>query len=252
MLSRRILSGRTEEGLKLLDNPILGTGHDSEMWRGLGYAAEERWTVAREKFKNAEAAVALLPMELQRAVLISSVKAALATKDFSGAAERLNELNVIGVPPDLAPAVAVLTGQLSEALGREADALASYGEAIQSRNRAAAAEGTLREVALRQRRNEIEVDDLLSRLETLSITWRGNRIEIETLRILTRQYAEMRRYRDVFLASRAATRQRPNDELSREMQDDVAALFSISSSVAEGRRVFRRSRRWRCFTSFAS
>ncbi len=220
-----ILSGRADEGLKLLDNPILGTGHDSEMWRGLGHAAEERWPVAREKFKNAEAAVALLPMELQRAVLIASVNAALATRDYSGAAERLNELNVIGVPPELAPAVAVLTGQLSEALGRETDALASYAEAVQSSDRAAAAEGTLREISLRQRRNEIDVEELLSRLETLSITWRGNRIEIETLRILTRQYAELKRYRDVFLASRAATRQRPNDELSRQMQDDVAALF---------------------------
>lgn len=220
-----ILSGRTEDGLKLLDNPVLGTGHDSELWRGLGNAAEERWTIAREKFKNSEAAVALLPIDLQRTVLVSSVHAALNTRDFSGAADRLNELNVIGVPPRLAPTVAVLTGRMYEALGRDGDALASYAEAVQSSDRAASAEGTLREVALRQHRNEIDDAELLSRLETLSITWRGDRVEIETLRILTRKYSELKRYRDVFLASRSATRLRPNDELSRQMQDDVAALF---------------------------
>lgn len=229
-----ILSGRAEDGLKLLDNPALGTGHDSELWRGLAHAAEERWTVAREKFKNSEAAVALLPIELQRTVLMSSIHAALNTRDYSGAADRLNELNVIGVPANLAPGVAVLTGRLFEALGRDGDALASYAEAVQSRDRAAAAEGTLREVALRQHRNEIEVDELLSRLETLSIAWRGDRIEIETLRILTRQYAELKRYRDVFLAARAATRLRPNDELSRQMQDEVAALFLDIFTGAKG------------------
>jgi hypothetical protein len=88
-----------------------------------------------------------------------------------------------------------------------------------------AAEATLRDVALRQKRNEITPEELLSTLETLAISWRGDQVEIETLRMLSRQYAAANRYRDTFATARTATRLRPNAEMSRQMQDDVAALF---------------------------
>jgi hypothetical protein len=57
------------------------------------------------------------------------------------------------------------------------------------------------------------------------VSWRGDAIEIETLGRLSRQYAAVNRYRDTFATARTATRLRPNAEMTRQMQDEVAALF---------------------------
>lgn len=220
-----ILAGRVMEGLKSLDHSAVGSGYDSEIWRALAFVAEEKWLQAREKFKNAEPDIARLPVSIQRTVLLGALKAFLGASDYTGATARLQEIGLIGIPPALAPQVAVLRGRLAEALGRDADAALDYAEALHSKDRAAAAEATLRDVALRQKRGEIEQDELLVTLETLAVSWRGDAIEIETLRILGKEYARLNRYRDTFATARAATRLRPNAELTRQMQDDAAALF---------------------------
>lgn len=221
-----ILAGRVTEGLKSLDHPAVGSGYDSEIWRALAFVSEEKWLQAREKFKNAEPDIARLPVGIQRTVLLAALKAFLGASDYTGATARLQELGLIGIPPALAPQVAVLRGRLAEALGRDADAALDYAEALHSKDRAAAAEATLRDVALRQKRGEIVQDELLVTLETLAVSWRGDAIEIETLRILGKEYAGLNRYRETFATARAATRLRPNAELTRQMQDDSAALFT--------------------------
>lgn len=221
-----ILAGRMTDGLKSLDNPAVGSGYDSEIWRGLAFAADERWLEAREKFKNAEPDIARLPIQIQRVTLIAALKAFIGARDYTGATARFQELGLIGIPPAIAPQVAVLRGRLAEALGRDVDAALDYAEALHSPDRAAAAEATLRDVALRQKRKEISSDELLTVLETLAVSWRGDAVEIETLRILSKEYASLDRYREMFATVRTATRLRPNADLVRQMQDDAAALFT--------------------------
>src|ERR1700750_2532773 len=113
------------------------------MWRGLAYARQGKWAEAREKFKNVEFAITSLPLELQRAVIAEAMRASIEVKDYSGAASRGNDLDVIGIPADLRPAIAVLRGRLAEALGREKDAMAEYKTAARSADRASAMEARL-------------------------------------------------------------------------------------------------------------
>ena len=130
------------------------------------------------------------------------------------------------VAPEMKPQVAVLRGRLAEALGHDKDALDEYRKAIDSPDRAAAAEAKLSEIALLQRRDEISQADLLKELETLSVSWRGDGIEVKTLQLLEHIYAETGRYGEAFAAARTATRLQPNSEASRALQDEVSALFA--------------------------
>ncbi|WP_298270778.1 tetratricopeptide repeat protein [uncultured Bradyrhizobium sp.] len=220
-----ILIGRPARGLKDLANPVIGNGYDIQLWKGLAFAREGKWAEAREKFKNAEFAVATLPPDLQRVVTMDSMKASLEVKDYSGAARRKSDLDVVGVPDGLKPAVAVLRGRLAEALGQEKDALDAYRFAAGSADRQAAAEGKLLETLLRQKRGEIGRDDVLKELELLSMLWRGDNIELKTLYELSKIYAETARYADAFAVTRAATRLQPNAPESRQAQDAASALF---------------------------
>lgn len=221
-----ILIGRPAQGLKDLASPVIGNSHDSQLWKALAYARQGKWADAREKFKNVEFAIASLPLDIQRIVTMDAMRAALEVKDYAGASKRRSELEVVGVSPEAAPGFAVLRGRLAEALGHDKDALDDYKYAVASSDRPAAAEAKQLEVALRQKRDEIGKEEALRELETLSMTWRGDAIEVKTLQMLSQLYAENGRYRDALTAARTATKLQPNADASRQAQDLASDLFT--------------------------
>ena len=121
-----ILIGHPERALKDLANPAIGNGYDSQLWKALAFARQGKWADAREKFKNAEFSIASLPLELQRIVTADAMRASLEVKDYAGASRRRSELEVIGIPDEMKPEIAVLRGRLAEALGHDKDALDAY------------------------------------------------------------------------------------------------------------------------------
>ena len=75
-----ILIGHPDRALKDLASPAIGNGYDSQLWKGLAFARQEKWADAREKFKNAEFSIATLPLEMQR-IVVADVRASLEVKD---------------------------------------------------------------------------------------------------------------------------------------------------------------------------
>ena len=243
--------GRPEQGLKDLAIPAIGTNYDSQLWKALAFARQGKWAEAREKFKNVEFAITSLPLELQRIVITEAMRASIEVKDYSGAASRSNDLDVIGIPAELKPAIAVLRGRLAEALGHEKDALAEYKAAAQSADRPSAMEARLLEIALRQKRDEISQEDALRDLETLSVTWRGDGLEVKTLRCWRGSIPTPAATAKSLAAARTATRLQPNSEISRAAQDAAAALFA-QLFLSPRATTCRRSTRWRCSTNTAN
>src|SRR6185437_5716516 len=135
-------------------------------------------------------------------------------------------LEVIGAAPEQVAAVDVLRGRLAEGLGRDMDALDDFKRAAASSDRQAATEAKLLEIALKQKRNEIGQEDVLRELETLSVTWRGDALEVQTLEMLARIYAESGHFAESFGAVRAANLLAPNLEVARQGQDAASALFA--------------------------
>ncbi len=221
-----ILMGRPERGLKDLASPVIGSNFDSQLWKAMASARQGKWADAREKFKASEFAVTSLPIDLQRIVIAEAMHASIEVKDYPGAAKRASELDVIGTLPEQTAAAAVLRGRLAEGLGHEKDALDEYKRAALSPNRPVAAEAKLLQIALLQKRNEISQDDALRELETLSVTWRGDALEVHTLEMMAKIYADTGRFSESFGAVRVANLLAPNLEVARQGQDAAAALFS--------------------------
>jgi hypothetical protein len=163
-----VMMNRPDAALKDLTNPVIGDQHDAPLWRALAYAGQGKWGLARDSFKRVEAAVATMPVELQRVALKSEMRAAIEVGDFAGAADELNDLEIIGLPHELQPAISVLVGRLSQGMGRNEDALAAYRTAADSWDRPAAAQGRLREAALRYALGDLKREDVVSELETLT------------------------------------------------------------------------------------
>jgi tetratricopeptide (TPR) repeat protein len=220
------LMGRPGRALKDLATPVIGNNYDSELWKALAYGRQGKWAEAREKFKNVEFAINSLPIDLQRIVISDAMRASLEVKDYSGADKRSSDLEVVGVPPELKPAVSVMRGRLAEALGHDKDALTQYAIAIGSSDRQAATEAKLCEIVLRQKRNEISQADALRELETLEAVWRGDALEVRALEMMAQIYSDTGRYNEALAAFRTATKLDPNSEMSRQGQDAASALFA--------------------------
>ncbi len=220
-----VMLHRPEDAIKDLSSPRVGDQFDAPIWRAIALARLGKWGEARDQFKNMAAAMGALPLELQRMALREALRSAIEVHDFGGAARMFDEFDTIGVPPDLEPSMAVLTGKLDEGLGRTEDALAAYRLAADSRDRRAAAQGRLREIALRYTMGDMPRRDVIGELETLTTVWRGDDTEAEGLKLLAHLYTEDGRYREAFHVMRTAMLAHPNSDLTRQIQDEAAASF---------------------------
>ena len=228
------LTNYTAAAMRDLANPAIGANYDSQLWKALALARQRKWAEAREKFKNAQFAISALPAGLQRPIVAEAMRASLEVGDYSGAAARSSDLDAIGVPDEMKPAVTVMRGRLSEALGRDKDALAQYEEAMASPDRQAATEAQIHDIALRQKRDEIKPEEALRDLETLSATWRGDRLEVQTLKMLMALYTDAGRYAEALAVAKTATKLEPDYAVSRQIQDDASALFARLFLGAKG------------------
>ncbi|GAB1716669.1 MAG: tetratricopeptide TPR_4 protein [Nitrobacter sp.] len=228
------LTNYTAAAMRDLANPAIGANYDSQLWKALALARQHKWAEAREKFKNAQFAISALPIDLQRLIVADAMRASLEVGDYSGVAARSSDLEVLGVPDEMKPEVTVMRGRLSEALGRDKDALAQYEEAMASPDREAATEAQIHDIALRQKRNEIKPEEALRDLETLSVMWRGDGLEVQTLKMLMALYTDAGRYTEALAVARTATKLEPDSPVSRQMQDDASALFAQLFLTSKG------------------
>ena len=220
-----VLLQRPDDALKDLSNPTVGSQLDAPIWRAVALARQGKWTEARVQFKNMEQSMGAMPIELQRVALREALRAAIEVHDFNSAQRMFDEFDTVGVPPELEASIAVLTGKLDEGLGRTEDALAAYRLAGDSRDRRAASQGRLREIALRLSMGNIPHKEAVNELETLTTIWRGDETEAEGLKLLAHLYTEDKRYREAFHTMRIAMQSHPNSDLTRQIQDEATATF---------------------------
>jgi tetratricopeptide (TPR) repeat protein len=220
-----VMLDRPEDALKVLAKPQVGNQQDAPIWRAMALALQGKWAEAQKVFKTTGAAMSALPIELQRMAMKEALRAAIEVRDFNSATKVANDIETVGVTPDLEPAINVLIGRLYEGLGRNEDALSSYRAAATSKNRRAAAQGRLREIVLTFATGGMGRKDVINDLETLTTVWRGDETETEGLKLLAHLYTGDSRYRDAFHVMRTALLAHPNSDMTRKIQDEAAGTF---------------------------
>jgi tetratricopeptide (TPR) repeat protein len=229
-----VMMNRPEAALKDLANPAISNQYDAPLWRAVVHAHQGKWAEAREGFKSVESSIATLPMELQRRVLKDALRSSIEVRDFATATTEFNEFEAVGVPHEMEPSIAVLSGRLAEGMNRTEDALASYRTAADSWDRPAAAQGRLREIVLRYSLGDLKREEVITELETLTTVWRGDETEVEALQLLARLYTEDGRYRDSFYVMRSAMTAHPDSDMTRRIQDAAAATFDALFLAGKG------------------
>jgi hypothetical protein len=216
---------RPEDALRDLAKPALAAMPEAALLRASALARTARFAEAREQFAAGEAGLISLPIELQRTALLDGLRAAIEVSDFAEASRIRNEFETVGVAKDQEVMLAMLSARLAEGVGKSDQAATDFANVALGDDGPASAEARLRLIEMRYGRGDLDRAKAIEALEVLSFAWRGNDIELETLRFLARLYVLEARYREAFRQLDAALLSHPGSEITRAFQAEMATVF---------------------------
>jgi hypothetical protein len=217
--------GRAEDALAQFINPQLADVAESALMRTVALADLGRWGQARDAMRVGKDAYADLPLEFQRAVLFAIARSAIEVRDFVEASRIMHDLEVIGMPSARQRVFTLLAARVAEGVGRFERAKELYDSVAEVEDGPEPAEARMRSIAMRFARGELDRPKAIDRLETLAMMWRGDRIELETIRLLGQLYVAEARYREAFKLLDAALIVDAEAESTHDFHTEMASVF---------------------------
>ena len=209
-------------------NDIAASAFDSDphasFWRGLidGELGDE--TGARAALTQADPVISHYPADWQSRAHIAQANAALAAGSLESADAALSK-----VPHDL-PKPLLLDSELARANlyareNRMRDAFALFDAVENSDDERAAAHAIFDHVTAGLAAKTMPPATAIDMLEKLRFRWRGDALELQTLRKLGALYFSTQHWREGLQTLRVASNNFPEDELARQAQDDMRGAF---------------------------
>jgi hypothetical protein len=228
VLLRGIAAARAKrfaEARKYLSAAPLLDDAEAILWRAALDAHDRRWQPALIGFRRSNLVLDLYPDEVQGPLRLLAARAGLEMKDHTYAENELAALDHVAASAFSPHEVALLRARRDEAAGKAELAAETYRKLAAEAERPVAAEATVHLVSLGLRTGSMSRDEAIPRLETLSFVWRGDEIEITTLDLLGRLYAEEGRWREAFTMAARANHRFPDHEISRSLHEETGRLF---------------------------
>ena len=219
---------RDQDAIAALNAEPIKDDVEAGLWRALVEQRLNRNAQAMVGFRRADAVLDRYPADLQGEFREAMARAAFAMQDMGVAERQLQALTDMPRGSFDQERLALLQARLDDSSGRPDAAMNAYKALFEAKSRPVAAEAQLRAVRLAdaEKRADLKPDEAIARLETVSVIWRGGRLEIEALAELGRLYADQQRWRDAFLVARRANENFPDDPLTRRMHDETAQRFA--------------------------
>ncbi len=226
--------GRLDEAHQDFEVHAFANDTDASLWRGLIASKEQKWAEALRHFKEGADAVESYRSDMKARFRLAAVRAALEMDKLSRAAEELNDVPRNTLPKSLTAELQQLTGRYLESVGRSEEAGESYKAALESGVEPVVAAARLHSTSLDLKTGRIKRKEALKTLESLQLVWRGDDIELRTLRMLADLYVKEKRYRDAFTVMRNSVEAFPKDNLAMQIQDDMKQVFKNLFLHGEG------------------
>jgi hypothetical protein len=218
------MMGRFRDARADLAGDSFGNDRHAALWRGLTEAALHNWGDARDAFALAEGVIHRYPAEWQVRLRLAEADAALSTGLIEAADTAVVRL------PKVLPADLMLDGELIYARlyaqeGRFQDAALLFAAVEKGKNGYDAAQAVYYRTEANLISGAMTQDQAIDALENLRFRWRGDLLELATLRRLGQLYFGKQDWRDGLRVLRIATQSFPNEDAGREAQDDMRTAF---------------------------
>jgi hypothetical protein len=207
----------------LIGASFVGDRH-AAFWRGLADAATDDWTDARQSLLDAGPVIKRYPVEWRARAQLAMTNAALAAKSVENADLALNR-----VPKSL-PKTLMLERELAHARllameDRYKTAAPIFAALEKSGDDRIAANALYEDTSAALDAHVLSRGKGIEALEALRFRWRGDALEMKTLRKLGSLYFAGGQWREGLEKLRVASLYFHNDDLARQAQDDMRGAF---------------------------
>lgn len=226
MGAAQTLASRPKEAFPFLNRPELKSSPDAAVWQTIVEVQMGNWTAARIAMPRGRAVIGNYPKPIQTEFNLAAAQAMVEANDFGVANGILAEIEPSDISSSQAARYDILRGRIADASGRSEEALRAFDLVAKSSDRPRAAEAEYRALRIRYRDGELSVSDTIDRLAGLATSWRGDEIELKTLRFLSQLQAETGNYRLAFEAMKSAVQADPNADTTRLLQEEMNSLFT--------------------------
>ncbi|HEY0299686.1 MAG TPA: hypothetical protein VGC36_00005, partial [Rhizomicrobium sp.] len=210
-------------------NDLAGAAFDSDrhaaLWRGLIEAALEDWNAARSDLERAEPVLKKYPPDWQARQRIAKAQAALGQGHLEVADAAIARLPAV-IDRKLQIAATVVRARLLAAENRGHEAAILFDAIEKSGDARAAAQSLYYRIEAALRLGVMRQDAAIKALERLRFRWRGDVLEMKTLRKLASLYFARQRWRDGLHILRVAAQSFPGEDMARKAQDDMRGAFA--------------------------
>ncbi|MCW5750087.1 MAG: hypothetical protein KIT81_02990 [Alphaproteobacteria bacterium] len=208
-----------------LTHPTLAEDGEGALWRGRMYLLQERNGEARAEFIRAGDSFVRYGEPLRSRMLTEMAEAYLQAGDKESAAAVLAVFDKAAAPETMASRISYLKGRFHERHDDPASAILAYEMAEAGGERLTRARALLARTALQVRGGKIEKQEAIERLEGLRYAWRGDRVELETLRRLGDLYLATGDYRSALATMRQAITLFPRSAEAKELASAMGRAF---------------------------
>jgi hypothetical protein len=209
-------------------NDIAGAQFDADrhaaLWRGLVEAAQEDWSDAQADLDRAGPVLNRYPSEWQARVRLANAESALGIGRLEITDAQLARLPS-GLDKNLSLEAQLDRARLYAAENRMPEADLLFAAIEQSGNEQLEAEAIYYRVSAGLAAGTMSRMSAVNALERLRFRWRGDLLELNTLRKLASLYFAGKKWRDGLQTLRIATQNFPNDDATLKAQDDMRAAF---------------------------
>jgi len=219
------MMGRYRDAHNELNAPAFDSDRHAAFWRGLIDAGMENWKSAHTHLQQAGPVLARYPALWQATAHLADAEAALGLGRLDLADAALTRL-----PKDLEPrhalAAELLQARLAAAQNKYRDATALFARIEKSGDEKLAAQAIFHHTNAALAARALTAPQAIEKLERLRFRWRGDQLEMKTLRKLASLYFERGQNREGLKTLRVAVQNFSGQETARIAHDDMRAAFT--------------------------
>ena len=219
------LMGRYGDARLTLSTTSLASDPHAALWRGMAAAKVGEFGDARRDLLASQSVLRLYPVLWQTRARLARAETGIAQGDVASAHDALDQLAPVLGPRETAEAE-LMRAQLLDAQGHRNEAAAKLRELEQSDFPPVAAKATFARVETELGTKKLQPSEAIETLEKLRYRWRGDDLELKTLRKLGSLYFAEEHWREGLDVLRVASVNFPGAELAREAQSDMRAAFN--------------------------
>jgi tetratricopeptide (TPR) repeat protein len=197
----------------------------ADLWRAMTAVGEERWQDARRRFSNGAPTIYHYPPAWQARFFVGQARAALELGDLAAAQDYLYRMATAEPDAQTQLQAQYIEARLAEAQGDTERAIAWLQTLSRSRDAPMEAQSLFDLYRLQLATGQIERDQAIENLENLRFRWRGDTIELETVRMLGELYVSSGQFARGLETMDTAQARFPNTEAGRRIAEDMSTIF---------------------------